>query len=233
MDESFESTLRPTPIIDSSHPEVAAYAAERASGATSEIETAVQLYYAVRDDIRYDPYSAVVTVDGLKASRALALRRAWCVPKAALLTACCRALGIPARVGFADVRNHLSTTRMREHMQTEIFHWHGYSSIYLDGLWLKATPAFNLTLCQKAKLLPLEFDGRSDSIFQPFDAQGNRHMEYVRMHGEFDDVPLERILEHFRRHYSHMMRTDQEGPALVGPDGDFEQEVDAETSGRS
>jgi transglutaminase-like putative cysteine protease len=146
MNQSLEACLQPTPIIDSNHPEVAAYAASKAEGAHSDLEAAIQLYYAVRDDIRYDPYSAVVTVDGLKASRALALRRAWCVPKAALLTACCRVLGIPARVGFADVRNHLSTARMREHMQTEVFHWHGYSAIYLGGSWLKATPAYNLTL---------------------------------------------------------------------------------------
>jgi transglutaminase-like putative cysteine protease len=232
MNQSFETSLRPTPILNSNHPEVAAYAAARTEGARSDLEAAVQLYYAVRDDIRYDPYSAVISADGLSASRALAARRAWCVPKAALLTACCRARGIPARVGFADVRNHLATARMREDMQTEIFYWHGYSAIHLEGKWLKATPAFNLTLCQKAKILPLEFDGRDDAIFQPFDAEGNRHMEYLRMHGEFDDVPLDRIRVSFEQHYAHMLRS-VEGETILSSNGDFESEVDAETSAKT
>ena len=232
MNQSLEACLQPTPIIDSNHPEVAAYAASKAEGAHSDLEAAIQLYYAVRDDIRYDPYSAVVTAHGLSASRALELGRAWCVPKAALLAACCRVLGIPARVGFADVRNHLATARLREDMQTEIFYWHGYSSIHLEGKWVKATPAFNLTLCQKFRLLPLEFDGRNDSIYHPFDAEGNRHMEYVRMHGEFDDFPLDRILASFERHYSHMLHM-VEGEMVLSSEGDFDKEVDAETSGQS
>ena len=88
-------------------------------------------------------------------------------------------VGIPARVGFADVRNHLSTARMREVMQTDVFYWHGYTDICIDGAWRKATPAFNVGLCERFDLLPLEFDGRADSLYHPFDRHGHRHMEYV------------------------------------------------------
>ncbi len=224
MNQSLEVCLRPTPILNSNHPEVAAYAAAKTEGARSDLEAAVQLYYAVRDDIRYDPYSAVVSVDGLSASRALAVGHAWCVPKAALLTACCRARGIPARVGFADVRNHLATTRMREHMQTQIFYWHGYSAIHLEGKWIKATPAFNLTLCQKAKLLPLEFDGRNDSLYHPFDREGNKHMEYVTDRGEYADAPIDAMIATFREKYANMMTDGGQGFSKR----DFEAEVEAE-----
>ncbi len=119
----------------------------------------------------------------MKASTALANGYGWCVPKAALLAAACRAAGIPARVGYADVRNHLSTERLRQNMGSDLFVWHGYTDIWLDGQWLKATPAFNIELCDRFGLLPLEFDGRADSIYHPFDTAGNRHMEYVTMHG--------------------------------------------------
>ena len=145
----------------------------------------------------------------MSASRVLETGHGWCVTKAVLLAAACRALGIPARVGFADVRNHLSTARLRETMKTDVFYWHGYTSIRLDGQWVKATPAFNIELCERFGLLPLEFDGCADSIYHPFDRAGNRHMEYLSMRGEFDDVPLASMVTTFRQHYSQMSRLEE------------------------
>ena len=196
-------SLQPASMVDSDHPAVVAFAREHARGA-DERERAVALYYAVRDGFRYDPYRIDLSVHGMKGSTVLAKGYGWCVPKAALLAAVCRAAGIPARVGYADVRNHLSTERLRQNMGSDLFVWHGYTDIQLDGQWLKATPAFNIELCDRFGLLPLEFDGRGDSIYHPFDKAGNRHMEYVAMHGAFDDVPLQRILDAFAVHYPKM-----------------------------
>src|SRR5512139_1020247 len=112
-----DPTLSPTALIDSDHPGVADFAARHATGAT-EIERAVALYYAVRDGFRYDPYRIDLSPAGMKASTVLAKGHGWCVTKAALLAAACRASGIHARVGYADVRNHLSTDRMRAVMGT-------------------------------------------------------------------------------------------------------------------
>jgi transglutaminase-like putative cysteine protease len=193
-------TLRPTAFIDSDHPAVQAFAAEHARGA-SERERAVALVYAVRDGFRYDPYRLDLSPTGMQASTVLANGYGWCVPKATLLAAVCRAAGIPARLGFADVRNHLSTERMRQTMQTDLFVWHGYTDIWLDGAWRKATPAFNLELCERFGLLPLEFDGVQDAIYHPFDRTGQRHMEYVHQRGAFDDLPLAQIVATFREVY--------------------------------
>ena len=223
MSEALDACLAPTATIDSDHPEVSAFASGRARGAAGARDAAVRLFYAVRDELRYDPYGVSVDADSMRASRALAARRGWCVSKAALLVAGCRALGIPARMGFADVRNHLSTARMRETMKTEVFYWHGYASIRLDGRWVKATPAFNRELCEKFGLLPLEWDGVGDSLYHPFDREGRRHMEYLRDHGEFADIPLERMRETWRREYAHTV--------VGGLDGDFDADVDAETRG--
>jgi len=175
----------------------------------SALERAVSLYYAVRDGFRYDPYQLDLTSRGMSASRVLETEHGWCVTKAVLLAAACRVLGIPARVGFADVRNHLSTARLRETMKTDVFYWHGYASILVDGRWVKATPAFNIELCERFGLLPLEFDGHKDSIYHPVDSAGNRHMEYLTMRGEFDDVPLADMVATLSQHYGHMSRLDE------------------------
>ncbi len=195
-----DPTLAPTALIDSDHPAVADFADRHGRGST-DVERAVSIYYAVRDGFRYDPYRINLAPEGMRASAVIANGHGWCVPKATLLAAACRAAGIPARVGFADVRNHLSTERMRQVMGTDVFYWHGFTEIRLEGRWLKATPAFNVELCDRFGLLPLEFDGRADSIYHPFDRQGHRHMEYVTQRGSFDDVPLAQILADFARLY--------------------------------
>jgi transglutaminase-like putative cysteine protease len=187
---------------------VRAFAEQAAAGATSPTGRAIALYYAVRDGFRYDPYQLDLSVEGLKASRVLANGFGWCVTKASLLAAACRALGVPARVGFADVRNHLSTARMRLLMGTDVFYYHGYTALHLDGRWVKATPAFNVELCQKLGIHTLEFDGAADSIYQPFDLSGHRHMEYLALHGERDEVPREELLRAFAEHYPGMPRLD-------------------------
>jgi transglutaminase-like putative cysteine protease len=207
-----DATLRPTGLIDSNHPAVRAFAARHGRG-TDERERAVALYYAVRDGFRYDPYRIDLSLQGMKASTVLGNGHGWCVPKATLLAAACRAAGIPARVGFADVRNHLSTERMRQVMQTDVFFWHGYTDILLDGTWRKATPAFNVELCNRFDLLPLEFDGTADSLYHPFDRHGRRHMEYVNQRGSFDDVPLAEITADFARLYPRWLPDQGEMPA--------------------
>lgn len=222
------ASLAPTALIDSDHPEVIAVARQYAVGSTDR-ERAVALYHAVRDEFRYDPYQVDLSVAGMCASHAVEIKAGWCVPKAALLAAVCRASGIPARLGYADVRNHLSTERMRQTMQTDLFIWHGYTDIWIDGAWRKATPAFNLSLCTRFGLLPLEFNGHDDSIYHPFDASGNRHMEYVNQRGAFDDMPLGQIVTDFERVYPRWIsqgKGDTKTTSMT--DGDFLSDVERE-----
>jgi transglutaminase-like putative cysteine protease len=219
-----EEYLRPTPFIDWDTREVHQFAQESAGSSSDPVDRAVKLYYAVRDGVRYDPYALDLTIEGMRASTTLGFRRGWCVTKAVLLAACLRSVGVPARLGYADIRNHLSTARMREAMKTDIFFWHGYTSVFLNGAWVKATPAFNVELCTKFRIRPLDFDGRSDSIYHPFDLEGKRHMEYLKYRGEFADVPLDRIIATFLEEYPV-----PESYALEATD--FEKDVDEETSG--
>jgi transglutaminase-like putative cysteine protease len=206
-----------TPFIDCDHPLLGAFAEEHARGADDRAR-AVSLYQAVRDNIRYDPYRIDLSPGGMKASTALAQGHGWCVPKAVLLAAVARAAAIPARLGFADVRNHLSTERLRQTMKTDVFAWHGYTALWLDGAWRKATPAFNTELCEKFGLLPLEFNGVDDSLYHPYDRAGQRHMEYVAERGSFDDLPLEQIKTTFAEIYPQWSLATEPGGADFAAD---------------
>lgn len=193
--------LQPGVSIDSDHPAVVALAQEHGGGIQNARKRAVALYYTVRDGFRYDPYNLDQSPRGFLASTVIEKGAGYCVPKATLLAAVCRAAGIPSRVGFADVRNHLTSPRLMELMGTDIFVYHGYAELWVDGAWVKATPAFNLSLCEKVGVHPLEFDGRTDSLFHPLDLSGRRHMEYLRDHGSFADVPTEAIIAAWRAAY--------------------------------
>lgn len=219
-DPDLEAYLTPGRFVDSASPVIKAYA-EAKAGTGSDRERAINLYYAVRDDLRYDPYRIDYSPEGFSASATLARGYGFCITKGAVLAAVARAVGIPSRLGYADVRNHLATPRLLEQMGTDLFIFHGYTDLWLEGRWVKATPAFNLELCTKFGVLPLEFDGETDSVFHPFDASGRRHMEYVRDRGTYADVPFEEIVETFRVEYP---RFDIDGSS---GGGDFAAEAEA------
>lgn len=195
MTVSLDLYLAPTAILDSDHPEVVAYARRALASARDDaVSRAVALYYAVRDPIRYNPYLPFHRPEDYRASGVLAKGQAFCIGKAGLLCALARASGIPARLGFADVRNHLATRQLLEFMGTDLFSFHGYTELYLESRWVKATPAFNRELCRRHKVAALEFDGRHDSIFQPYTEDQRLFMEYVADHGTFADVPVAEIV---------------------------------------
>jgi len=198
--------LTPTYFIDSDSEQVQSFAATHANPTALYIEKAVQLYYAVRDTIRYDPYDVQPDRHTLKASTVVKKGSGFCVAKAVLLAASARCFNIPARLGFADVTNHLSTARLRGLMKSNLFIYHGYTELYLNDKWVKATPAFNLSLCNRFQVKPLEFNGIHDSIFHEYDNQGNRHMEYVVDHGHFADLPFERIFCAYEKQYPEMFQ---------------------------
>ncbi len=197
--------LNPGEFIESDNAAIADFAQKAAMNAETDKERALRLYKAVRDGITYTPYRNYLEDAAYSAAACLEEKQGWCVQKAALLAAAARAIGIPARVGFADVKNHLSSPRLLEMLGTDVFYWHGYCELWLNGRWIKATPAFDLGLCEKFGVLALEFDGEHDSIFQPFDAAGRRHMEYLADRGSYADVPARLIRADFMKYYPRIM----------------------------
>jgi transglutaminase-like putative cysteine protease len=193
--------LAPGRFVDSDHPDVIAFARDVCAGASGERERASRLFAAVRERLRYDPYTISADPDAYVASKLLRETRAYCIPKAVLLCAAARAAGIPARLGFADVVNHLASEKLIETLGSDLFAFHGYVELWIDGRPLKATPAFNASLCARFGVPPLEFDGEHDALLQAFDGEGRRYMEYVRDRGLHLDLPLDEILQTFAELY--------------------------------
>jgi transglutaminase-like putative cysteine protease len=201
MKQEDQPYLAPTAIIDSDNRSVQDYAMETIRGSTEPVEIAVKLYLAVRDNILYDPYSPFYLPEHYRASYVLKRGRSFCVPKASLLCALGRACGIPSRVGFADVRNHLTTKQLLDFIGTNLFVYHGFVEFYLEGKWVKATPAFNTSLCRRHNVPPLEFNGREDSLFQAYNLENQKFMEYVKFYGIYTDIPVDQIVAKWKEAY--------------------------------
>jgi len=194
--------LTPTDIIDSDHATIV----DLVAGLTADcgedpVQRAVNLYYYVRDAIRYDPYVPFYLPEHYRASSVLKAGRGYCVSKAAVLCAMGRAAGIPARIGFATVKNHLATRELVEYMGSDLFVCHGFTDLYLADQWVKATPAFNSELCRHFGVAPLEFDGTADSTMQAYTSDKQPFMEYLEYTGIYSDVPVQVILREWRKTY--------------------------------
>ena len=196
--------MQPGHYVESSALAVVSLAEKTVAGLTTQKEKAIALFDMVRDTIRYDPYTMSLCKKDYMTTAILERRSNWCVPKAILLTAIARAAGIPTAVGFADVRNHLNTEKLRSLMGSDLFIYHGYAAFWLEGRWVKATPAFNMELCDRFGVHPLIFDGVNDALFHEFNANDDRHMEYVNDRGLFVDAPVEKIIAEMQCQYPNL-----------------------------
>lgn len=206
-------------FIDADHPDICAFARKHAGNGT-ERSRAVRLFAAVRDQLRYDPYRISLQPEDHKASAVLASGRGFCVSKAVVLAAALRAEGMRARIGFADVRNHLTTPKLRALMGSDEFVYHGYTELTLDDQTHKLTPAFDRALCARFGVQTLDWDGHGDALFHPFDASGRLHMTYLRDHGTRDDLPFEEMMQAYRQAYPLMFDPARRAAALAAHDSD-------------
>jgi len=217
--------LQATYFIDFNTNVIQDFILENTNSNQSQKQKAISLYYAVRDNIKYDPYHIILKKENLRSSQVLIRKSGYCVEKALLLVACIRGVGIPAKIGFANVKNHLTSPRLFELMKTDIFVFHGYADIFLDETWVKATPAFNKSLCEKTNTLPLEFDGINNSIFHSLDREGKKHMEYLEDFGSFDDLPFARMLSEYNLFYPHLKINSTGTFGSIKIKGEFEKEA--------
>jgi transglutaminase-like putative cysteine protease len=203
--ESFmQKYLEPTYFLDFDNGDVLAFAESNSDKNQNNKENAIQLYYAVRDGFKYNPYVLDLRKEGLKASSLLKKNNGYCIEKALLLAATARAIGIPSRLSFYIVANHIATGRIEKVLRTNKLVFHGATEFYLDEKWLKVTPAFDARLCHYLDVATLEFDGTEDAIFQQFDEKGNVFMEYLHSYGDFDDMPYDLAISEFIKHYPHI-----------------------------
>lgn len=202
--EDLASFLQPAEFINSDHPVVQAFASEQSAWVSSPEEKIEALYYAVRDGFRYDPYRLDFSRKAMKASDLPTRSYGYCVEKSCLFAASARAIGVPARIGFANVRNHIGTARLEAALRTNVLVFHGYAEIYLNDRWIKFTPVFNKELCDLLNVAPLEFDSSEGAIFQQYDQAGGLFMEYLHDYGSFADIPYDFFMSELKRHYPHL-----------------------------
>ena len=201
MLNEMEQYLRPGLFTNSDHPLVHSFVEQHSRGIGTDLERVLALYYAVRDGFRYNPFDVQLLPEHLKASHLLGRQHGYCVEKSNLFAAAARAMGIPSRLGFAIVRNHLATERLEAVLGTDLLVFHGYAELWLGGRWVKATPVFDAELCRKLGVHALDFNGKEDSMFQESDKTGNPFMDYVHDYGLFADVPFSLFVMELYKHY--------------------------------
>jgi hypothetical protein len=190
-----EKFLEPTFYLDCDAEPLKEKSREIVRGILAQRDKAVRIFYAVRDGIKYTIYGRRSRPEHLRASAVLSAGEGYCVQKAILLVALSRAASIPARMRFAAIRNHLMPEELLKKRGTNFFAYHGYTDLYVEGSWVKATPTFDIVCCKNANLRPVDFDGEHDALLPSQTLDGRRHIEYVEDRGFFEDVPFDAIME--------------------------------------
>jgi hypothetical protein len=199
--EQFEKYLKPTFTIESNHKLIREKTKELTKEHVDDVIKAKSLFYFVRDQIKYTIFVQIRREADYKATATLQKREGYCVQKAVLLTALARATSIPARLGFVDIVNHLLPQKYIALQGTNLFIYHGFTELHLNGKWIKATPAFDFDMCNENQIIPIEFDGENDTLFHPVNQEGKPHIEYTKFHGSYDDLPYTEIINACREVY--------------------------------
>lgn len=207
------SYLQPNEFSNSQHPDIQNFVKKHTFPNHSTLENILNLYLAVRDGFWYSPQYVSLKREDYVASNFLQRKEGHCIDKANLLAACAKVIGVPSRLGFANVTNHIGTEKVEKALGTNILVFHGYTELFLDGKWVKATPAFNAGLCKKLNVLPLEFDGKTDSVFQQYSPTGQKFMEYLHDYGTFATLPFEMMVQEWQKHYPKAFKV---GAEVIG-----------------
>ncbi len=181
-------------LFEIDHPRIRQMVEPLVEAATDEADLARRVFELARDSVGYNPYVNFSQREHYRATAILEQGRGYCVQKAVLLVTLARAVGIPARLVFVDMRNHRAPQHLIDILGSNLFTWHSYGRLYVDGQWLDATPAFDRAICEEHDLPLVEFDGRRSAIFPATDHKGRRYVEYIQQHGVYDDVPLDPIM---------------------------------------
>lgn len=185
--------VTPTFFIDSDTASVR----ERSDILTRNVEEtrqkAIALFHFVRDEIRYNVFLPRPSAEYFRASHVLEKGEGYCVQKAVLLVALARAAGIPSRLRFAEIRNHLTAPELLQKRETNVFAWHGLAELLIHGMWIKVTPTYSLGYCKKTGIFPVDFDGEHDALLPLHTIDGRLHIEYLRDRGPYEDLPFDDI----------------------------------------
>jgi hypothetical protein len=203
--EDFKKYLQPTFFMDCEHPNIKEKAEELIEGIDEEddIAKAIKLFYFVRDGVRYTVSDSYNFVDKETSKSSLTLERkfGFCIPKAILLASLARAVGIPSRLHYVDIINHMTSEKLIEQMGSNLFVFHGFTELFLNGKWVECNCAFDRELCERKNFPWVDFDGVKDGLFAATNKDGEPFVDYIKDHGVFDDCPHELILKTWAESY--------------------------------
>lgn len=193
--------LAETYFINFSDDAIQHFISKNTKQADKQIEKIIKLYYAVRDDFWYHPLRLSFTQTDWRASQQVTRNYGHCIDKSNIMVACLRAIGVPARLHLAKVKNHIGVEKIVKKIGADELTPHAYLEAFMNDKWIKLTPIFNQELCKMLNVDPLEFDGKQDALFQSFDKNGNQFMEYLEDYGTFADLPFEFIVQKMKAYY--------------------------------
>jgi alkylation response protein AidB-like acyl-CoA dehydrogenase len=190
-------------LLDFMHDDVQAFVSAALGNETlDERETAVKLYYAVRDKIAYEVFDTDISNTGLRASQIVNDRRGFCLHKSLLYAAACRSQGLACRLVASRVTNHIATPELQALVGGDVFlHW--YNEVKVGDVWLQVSPVFNKLLCKLYGIEPLEFDGYSSAISQPF--SGDTEMHYLDSPLVFTNPQYDSLIELVNTYHPSMV----------------------------
>ncbi len=163
-------------------------------------EKAKKIFYFVRDEIKYTMFAGIFTEKDYRSSAVLRRGKGFCVQKAILLVSLLRGAGIPAAIGFADIKNHALSEDTKKILGSDVFPYHGFAFVNL-GRWLKVTPTFDVDTCEKAGYPLIEFDGERDAVFPQYMENGKRFVTYLRYRGVCFKPPVDDMIKEWKKVY--------------------------------
>jgi len=203
FDEKFKDTLKPTYFMDWKHPTILEKAKELTDGIEDDLEKAIKLFYFVRDGIRYSVKDSIKSYDKAEWKSSLTLEKEYgfCIPKAILLASLARAVGIPSKLHFVDIVNHMISENLKTRMGSNVFIFHGFVELFLNGRWVEANCAFDKELCIRKNFPWVDFDGVKDGLFASTNKDGEPFVEYLKDRGVYNDAPHQEVMETWAKEY--------------------------------
>ncbi|MBU2467575.1 MAG: transglutaminase-like domain-containing protein [Proteobacteria bacterium] len=193
-EQPLEDFLVPAPGVQCEPAEIFELARRTAQGSTNDMEAARRLFEFVRDTVRYSVRVPFDSLDDYLALNTLARGRGYCVQKAALLCALARAVGIPSRLGFADIENNLLPEELFKITGGKVLSYHCFVEWFIGGAWHKATPSFDKALSAERGWRLVEFVAGQDLLLPATDLAGRPHIRYLKQRGWRLGVPLDEMM---------------------------------------
>jgi transglutaminase-like putative cysteine protease len=167
--EDLSEFLKSTHFIDSDNPIIIAKAKELTKGCTTETEKARALFEFVRDSYNDNPCASYI------ASETLECGGNSCRRRSILLTALCRAAGIPARLHLQKVT--IKNWKNEDGTTQDLTFAHGLTGIYINGNWHLYESVGNVDKWiiwvqdeNRASEVPVKFHPDQDCLF-PLDGK--------------------------------------------------------------